>query len=197
MKDIILVGGGGHCKACIDVIEQQKQFRISGVIDIPDMIGKTIITYPIIGCDDDIPNLTEKYKYFLITIGQIKLSKIRQNIFNNLKSFNIFFLLVISPLAYVSPHSRIGNGTIVMHGAIVNAGADIGENCIINTHAIIEHDVRIENHCHISTTAVVNGGAYIGRNSFIGSKSMIREGVTIEKATVISAGSIVMADIGR
>ena len=54
-----------------------------------------------------------------------------------------------------------------MHGAIVNAGATIQKNCIINSNALIEHDCSIGENCHISTGAVVNGHTWIGDNSFI------------------------------
>ena len=35
-EKLILVGGGGHCKACIDVIEEQGKFEILGILDLKD-----------------------------------------------------------------------------------------------------------------------------------------------------------------
>lgn len=32
-QDIILLGAGGHCRSCIDVIEQEGRFRIAGIVD--------------------------------------------------------------------------------------------------------------------------------------------------------------------
>ena len=40
MKEIILIGGGGHCKSVIDVIESEGQFEIVGIVDKPDGIRK-------------------------------------------------------------------------------------------------------------------------------------------------------------
>ena len=64
-----------------------------------------------------------------------------------------------------------------MHGSVVNAGAKIGKNCIINNKALIEHDVVIEDNCHLSTGSTVNGGAIIKKNSFIGSCSVIKQNI--------------------
>ena len=76
-----------------------------------------------------------------------------------------------------------------MHQALVNANAKIGANCIINTKALIEHDVVIENGCHVSTAAVVNGGVCIKKNTFFGSNATSKESVSI--AGFIKAGSVV------
>ena len=88
--------------------------------------------------------------------------------FNNLKKIGYKFPSIVSPLAYVSPQAKIGEGTIVMHGAIVNRGAIVGNNTIINTKALVEHDAIVGNNCHIATGSTLNGGALIGNNSFIG-----------------------------
>ena len=84
---------------------------------------------------------------------------------------------------------------MIMHNALVNAGARIGEGCIINTSANIEHDVSIGNFCHVSTGAMVNGDCIIGEKSFIGSQSVIQNNVSIVKECVIAAGAVVRKDI--
>ncbi|WP_198012177.1 hypothetical protein [Desulfosarcina sp. BuS5] len=43
----------------------------------------------------------------------------------------------------------------------------------------MEHDARIDNHCHISTGAIVNGGVKIGSGTFFGNNSMTRECIEI------------------
>ena len=66
-ESIILVGGGGHCKSCIDVIEEEGRFSIKGIIDLPEKKGEKILGYPIIGSDDDLEKLSKAYHYLLIT----------------------------------------------------------------------------------------------------------------------------------
>jgi sugar O-acyltransferase (sialic acid O-acetyltransferase NeuD family) len=187
---LILIGGGGHCKSCIDIIEQENKYEIAGILDVKEKIGEKISNYAFIGTDEDLEELSKKNNFFLITLGQIKSAEKRITLFNKLISLNANIPNVISPLAYVSKHSLIGKGTIIMHHAIVNAGAKVGDNCIINTKALIEHDALIEDHCHISTGAIINGGVKVGSGTFYGSGAVTREYTTIPANSFIKANSI-------
>ena len=192
MRNIVLIGGGGHCKSVIDVIEQEGRFEIVGIVERPDFLETDVLGYQIIGNDSDLVDLAKKYKYALITVGQIKSPSLRIKLFDLATKAGFTLPNIISPNAYVSRHSSIGNGVVVMHNAIVNASASIGDNCIINSKALIEHDVVIKNHCHISTGSIVNGGALIKNRVFFGSNSTTREGVIIESDLVFGAGSLIL-----
>ena len=133
MKPIILIGGGGHCISCIDVIEMTKEFSILGIIDSSKKKGTKILDYEVIGDDNDIEILSKTCVNFLITIGQIKSHLIRQEIYLKLKKLNLKLPIIISPLSYVSRYADINEGTIVMHDAIINAGAKLGKCNIINS----------------------------------------------------------------
>ena len=191
MNKILLIGGGGHCKSVIDVIEQEAKFEIVGIIDKPELLGKNILGYKVIGNDLELEGLAKKYKYALITVGQIKSATPRIKLFELAKKFGFFLPCIISPNAYVSKHSKIGNGTIIMHNTIVNSNTSIGENCILNSKALIEHDCLISDHCHISTNAIINGGVKIGSKCFIGSNVTTKNNITIKEDSFIKAGSIV------
>ena len=185
---ILLVGAGGHARACIDVIEQENRFLITGLLGLPEQVEENILGYPVLGTDNDLSSLRERCDHALITIGQIKSPESRMRLFMLLSKSNFMLPCIISPYAYVSKHATIGAGSIVMHNAIVNSGAIVGRNCIINTRSLIEHDVRIDDHCHISTGAIINGGVQIGTETFIGSGSVVREGTTISSKCFIGMG---------
>lgn len=187
---ILLIGGGGHCKSVIDVIETEDSFTIGGIIDRKELIGEKVLGYKVIGCDDDLEKLSAQFKYAMVTVGQIKSPDLRIKLFNQLQSIGYETPPIISPRAYVSKHASIGEGTVIMHDALVNANAAVGKNCIINTKALIEHDSIIEDHCHISTGAIVNGGTIINQKTFFGSNAVSREYTAIEKESFIKAGSV-------
>ena len=191
MKDIVLIGGGGHCVSVIDIIEQEGQFRIAGIVDMPEFLGSNILGYPVIGNDSDLESLAKKYQNALITIGQIKSSSLRIKLYDLAIKAQFLLPYIVSPNAYVSKHSKIGSGTVVMHNAIVNANASIGNNCIINSKALIEHDCFISDHCHISTNTIINGGVKIGSRCFIGSNVTTKNNITISENSFIKAGSLV------
>ncbi len=190
-KNIILIGGGGHCKSCIDVIESGDKFKVAGIVDKKEKISLKISGHEIIACDEDLPELVKEYEYYLITIGQIKSAFKRVKKFEFIKELGGKFPTIISPSSYISKSAVVGEGTIVMHNAIINTEACVGKNCIINTAAIIEHESRIMDHCHISTGVVINGENSIGESTFIGSNSVTANNITIESNTVLGAGSFV------
>lgn len=189
--ELILVGGGGHCRSCIDVIEQEGRWAIAGILDVPGKVGDLVLGYPVIGSDADLETLIRGRKAFLLTIGQIKSSRVRADLYEKIKALGGELAVVLSPRAYVSPHAALGAGTIVLHGATVNAGARIGCNCIINSHALVEHDAVVESNCHISTGAVVNGGCRVEARTFVGSQAVLQEGIVIGAGSIIGAGMTV------
>ncbi len=194
---LILVGGGGHCKSCIDVIEQEGKYDIIGILDLPDKQGEKILSYEIIGNDNDYEKYINEGCEFLITVGQIKSAIIRKTIFEKLNVLNVKMATVISPRAYISQYVVLGKGTIAMHNVFVNAGANVGTNCILNSNCNIEHDVIIGNHCHISTGTFVNGDCKIGNEVFIGSNATISSQVNVGNNVVIGAGTLVIKSISN
>ena len=190
MQKLILLGGGGHCKSCIDVIEEEGQYTITGILDTEELIGQKILGYEIIGTDAEISRLAQEGHIFLITVGQIKTSAVRKKLFSLLNENSTQIATVVSPRAYVSKHANVGRGTIIMHDALVNAATTIGENCIINTKSLIEHDAVIEDFCHISTSAVVNGGVLVKEGSFFGSNAVSKEYVETVNNAFIKAGTV-------
>ena len=188
-KNIVLVGGGGHCKSVMDVAESAG-YTILGILDKPELVGTSVLDYKVIGKDDDMPQYADKAE-FVITVGQIKSSALRRKLAQMVNAAGGKLATIIASDAYVSKYATIGEGTVVMHKAVVNAGAKIGTNCIINTMANIEHDVQVGDSCHVSTGVMANGEVKIGDDSFIGSGSVIHQCVTIECNSVIPAGSVV------
>jgi sugar O-acyltransferase (sialic acid O-acetyltransferase NeuD family) len=195
MTSLLLIGGGGHCRSCIEVIETHSGYDIAGIV-LPDFIhNEPVLGYPLVGTDGQLEKLLCKTPVALVTVGQISSPDTRIRLFTLLKELNAELPTIIASTAYCSRHASVGHGTIVMHSALINAAADIGENCIINSQALLEHDVRIESHCHIATGARLNGGVQIGMGCFIGSGAVIREGVSIGSRSIIGAGQVVLKDV--
>ena len=197
MDKILLIGNGGHAKACIEVIESQNNYIIDGIITDKYNSDKEDIFqgYKIIGNDIDLEKFSNEYRYAFIGIGQIKSPHTRINLFNKLTNYGFILPNIISSHALASSRSQIGNGSIVMHHALINANVNIGNNCIINNKALIEHDTMIGDNCHISTGAVLNGSVIIEKNTFIGSNSTIMQGIKIGQNSIIGAGCFVYKDL--
>ena len=190
MKKIILIGAGGHSTSCVDVIESTKKFRILGFISDSHKKNQKFLGYKILGNLKDLSKIKFQTKNLHIGFGSIYNQKKRYQIFVKLKKLGYSFPKIISPIAYVSKNSMVGEGTIILHDVTINSKVSIGQNCIINTKANIEHDCIIRDNCHISTGAILNGNVYVDTNSFVGSGSVVKEGKKIKKNSFIKMGHI-------
>ena len=192
---VLLIGGGGHCRSVIDIIESSTHFQVAGIVQPTSDGLASILGYPVRGDDDALPDLLGQTPCALVTVGQLTSASLRKHLYRKLLDLRAKIPVVVSPHAHVSRHAQLGLGTVVLHGALVNAAALVGENCIINSMALIEHDARIGPHCHISTGARLNGSVVVGADCFIGSGAIVHQGVTIGEGCIIGAGCVISRDV--
>ena len=192
-RQLIMVGGGGHCRSLIEVAESAG-YAVLGVLDLPENVGKKFLSTQVIGTDDDIPAYVDQAE-FVIAVGSIKDPSTRIRLFEQVKAAGGKLATVVASTARVSKYATLGEGTVVMHHALVNAGAKVGSNVILNSFADIEHDSVIGDHCHVSTGAIVNGGCRVGSACFVGSGAVLVQGINVGEGIVIGAGSLVVGNI--
>lgn len=195
MSDLLLLGGGGHARACIDVLLAEGKWAIRGIIEQDGHQGPSPLGFPVLGTDSDLEKLVDAASPVFIAVGQLTSPAVRRGLHDRALKSGASFPVVQSPHAYVSPTATVGPGSIIMHGAIVNTRAQVGKQCIINSQALIEHDAMLGDFCHVSTGALINGGVSIGEGCFIGSGAIVREGVDIGDDVVVGAGVRVMKDL--
>ena len=192
---VLLIGAGGHCKSCINLVDSILEYEVQGIIDRAGSSAKEVLGHKVLGTDDEMESLFGDSPSVMISVGQIKTPQTRIKLFEIANSLGAVFPVLKSPTSCVSDHSSISSGTAVFHQVIVNASVRIGENCILNNKALIEHDAIIGSHCHISTGALINGGVLIEDGCFVGSGAVLHEGIKVGENAVISAGQIVRKDI--
>ena len=151
MKGLLLIGCGGHARSLIELIESAGQWEIQGLVGLPSQLGREILGYRVIGSDDDLKSLRFKCESAVLAVGQLTSPSIRQRLADQLDYYKFQCPVLKSPNSVVSRHATLGRGTTIGHGVVVNAGATVGDHCILNTHAVIEHDTQIGSHCHVST----------------------------------------------
>lgn len=196
MKDILLIGGGGHCKSVIDTLKTLNKFNIIGILDVKEKVGRHIDNVKIIGTDERLKDYYSKgIRHAFITLGSIGNPQLRIKLYKNAKKLGYEFPIIIDKTAIVSDNSPIEEGTFIGKGTIINANTNIGKNCIINSGAIIEHDCKIKNFVHIAPGSVLSGGVVIGDNTHIGTNSTIIQNIKIGQNSIIGAGSVVVKNI--
>lgn len=183
-----LFGSGGHSKVIID-IAQEKNFKIDGLLDDNSALwGHKYYSLTVLGDKDQVTHNS----CLLISIGA---NHIRKKIASSFKGQGHSFFSLTHPSAQVSKSAKIGDGTCVMAGAIINADTHIGEHCIINTGATVDHDCQIEDFVHIAPGVNLCGNVTVGEETIIGVGASVIPGIKIGKNCTICAGSVVLKDV--
>lgn len=197
MEDIILIGGGGHCKSVIDTIKTNKKYNVVGILDLKDKIGQIIDGVEVINKDDSLEYYYKKgIKYAFLTLGSIGDTKLRRSLALRAYSIGYRFPNIIDNTSIVSKTVILGDGNFIGKGVIINSNVNIKNNSIINTGSIIEHDCQIDNFCHIAPGVIMSGNVSVGENAHIGIGSSVIQNIKIGKNSIIGAGSVVIKDIG-
>lgn len=197
MKDIILIGGGGHCKSVIDTIRKGQLFNIIGILDMREKVGEKVRGIKIIGIDDELSSYYHAgIENGFVTLGSIGNCQKRSTIYRKLKELGMAVPVIMDKSAIISTDVVIGEGTFVGKRAVINTDVVIGSNCIINTGAVIEHDCNLGDFVHIAPGSVLSGGVTIGSNTHVGTHSTIIQHIRVGENTIIGAGSVVVKDIG-
>ncbi|WNS81383.1 acetyltransferase [Domibacillus sp. DTU_2020_1001157_1_SI_ALB_TIR_016] len=195
VKKIIIIGSGGHASVIIDAIEKERKYAIYGIIDTVRPVNTSIYGYRIVGTE---PTLLKLGKQVCGGIVAIEDNWTRKKTVETIRKLvpDFSFVSIIHPSACISSNVKIGDGTVVMAGAVINRNTIIGEHSIINTNSSVDHD------CILSDFVSIAPGAVLGRNVKAGNSAVVSLGakvihsVSIGEHTVIGAGSTVLQSIG-
>ncbi len=190
MKDLILIGAGGHASVCLEIAELHG-FNVKGYLAPSKSEHFRLQTLEWLGNDTKIDqNLCENFE-FINGIGSTGNPSIRISAFQRVTSMRGSFRTLIHPNAILSKYVKLGHGVQIFAGVIINSGAQIGDNVILNTGSLIEHDCKIENHAHIAPRSTVLGGVTVSEESHIGAGATILQNLTIAKKTLVGAQALV------
>lgn len=187
-EQVIVIGAGGHGKVIADIVRSSGDTVLGFLDDSPNR-PESVCGIPVLGGAEDYVNYPEAR--FVIAIGN---GGVRQQVAERLAG--VRWYTAIHPAATVSPMgTNIGEGTVIMAGAVVNPGASIGRHCIINTKASVDHDNQIGDYTHISVGATLAGTVTVGRTVWVGAGAVVSNNLSICDGCMIGAGTVVVRSI--
>lgn len=193
MKKIIIIGSRGHAHAVISACEAMMEFKIIGLVDDFRSEGEKEGKYTVLGKLSDIKDLNwEHDPYFFIAVGD---NYQRKKIYEGLWRLDLKYANIIHPFSCTSD-AKLGEGIVVMPGAVINSGCTISNFCILNTHSSIDHDSVMGNFSSIAPNVSTGGNVNIGELTAVGLGASIKNKITIGKNNVIGCGALVLKDIG-
>lgn len=199
MKQLLLVGGGGHCKSVIDaLLTSECEFEKIAVIDIKEKVGTFIGGIEVIGTDSDLERLySQGYKYAFITLGSVGNTQKREKICENLERIGFIFPNIVDNSSVIGRDVTLSKGVFVGKNATINTETIISDHAIVNTGAVIEHECNIGKFVHVAPGSVICGNVIIGDKSHVGANATLIQGVKIEENVIIGAGSTIIKDVEK
>lgn len=195
MKDIIIIGGGGHAKVIASVLKKHSEWNPIGYTELENK--GPLLGLPFLGNDYIIKSLMveRNLQYGVIGIGQIKNIYLRKKIIHSIETLGIILPPIVSEHAIVNENVKINKGTVIMDGVILQPSVQIGEYSIINTGASIDHDCQVGDYVHIAPGVILSGDVVVGSNVLIGTGARVIQGIRITDDVIIAAGSAVLGYI--
>ena len=186
------MGAGGHAKVIVDILQQNMEYEVVGLVDQDGKEGFWGI--PVLGDDEDLPKLHTELNidYAFVALGN---GMLRERVTKKVAAAGFELINVISKYAVVSNRVEIGNGTVIMPGAVINADAVMGNGCIVNTNASVDHEDVIGDYTHIAPGCALSGKVTVGRQCLLGTGCRVIDGITIGDNTIIGAGAVVIRKI--
>lgn len=192
MKKVLVIGAGGHAKVIVDILRQNMEYEVVGLIDQPGTDGFWNI--PVIGSDEDLPRLRAEIgvKYAFVALGN---GRLREKVTDKVIAAGYTLISVISKHAVISKRVCLGVGTAIMPGAVVNADVVIGKGCIINTNASLDHEDVVGDYTHIAPGCALSGKVTVGKQCLLGTGCRVIDGISIGDNSTIGAGTVVIKAI--
>ena len=198
IRRIAIVGSSGHARVAIDIAERDPGIRIAGLLDSFRKPGEIEAGYAILGSEKDLPDLMRKFEIDggFVAIGDnwqryLMAERIRK------LSPNLEFVTLIHPSVIVAKGVRISAGSVLMPGVTVNSSSVIGEFCIINTNASLDHDSRMEAYSSLGPAVATGGRVTLERFSAVAIGGVVSNGVVIGEHSIVGAGAVALRDIPR
>lgn len=192
-KKVIIVGSSGHSKVVIDIFEKSGNYEICGLIDSFREKGEETLGYKIIGNEEDLPLLVNKFQgcSLFVAIGD---NWLRQTVVNRISSIlpKAHYVSAIHPSSTIGKNVFIGEGVVIMAGAIINSDSKIKDFVIINTNASIDHDCILQKFSSFGPNSTLGGNVNVGEYSAISISATIKHGAKIGTHSLIGAGALLM-----
>ena len=184
-EPFIIFGAGGHGKVALDAA-RAAGFSITWAIDDRTDIGE-LLGCPVIDTRHAEWGKLERFR-FLVAVGD---NVARARIVEELRAKGGRPVSVVHPSAIIAPSARLGEGTLVCSGVVVNPAAMVGEHVILNTCASVDHDCVVGDYVHLCPGVRLAGAVTVGAGTMVGLGSVVLPGLIIGEGCVVGAGSVV------
>lgn len=192
---VVVVGGSGHAKTCIEILKYRSEFQIAGILDDGLAEGHKVMGVPVLGTLQKLDSLAaEDIRLAVLGIGSLFDLPARRKLVERVQQAGLELLSIVHPSAVVESSAGLGKGVQIHAGAVVSADAVLHDHCVVNTGAIVSHDCEIGSNAHIAPGAVLAGNVRVGPDALVGMGTTVFIGVEIGPGVVVKNGQHIFHD---
>jgi len=193
---LIIYGGGGHGKSLVDLVRSLRSFDLVGIVDDGLPAGSSVLGAPVLGGSSVLDELTAHgVRQAINAVGGIGNLAPRLQVFERLKQAGFTFPTVVHPSAVVEPSADLDAGVQVFAHAYMGSSVKVGFGSIVNTGAILSHDCVLEEIVNISPGGILAGGVHVGARTLVGMGVTVNLEVKIGAGARVGNGATVKADV--
>ena len=191
--NLVLVGGGEHARVVAEAA-RSAGLELAGFVDPqPCRVMVERLRLARLGDDSALSGMPEVWG--ILGVGAVRVQSVRRTIVERLTPRVAGWKAVVHRMAWISPTATIAEGAVIMAGAIINAGAQIGRHCVVNTGAVVEHDVVLGDFAQLAPGVTVGGGVRIGADVFVGLGAGLRDHIVVGAGAFVGMGATIAADV--
>lgn len=190
---IIVVAAGGHGRVLIDALLASGA-RVRGLVDPALVAGSSVMDTVVLGGDEVLDRVEPSQCWLVNGLGANPSTVARATVYRRLVARGYRFATVVHPSAVVAHASELGEGCQIMARVVVQCGARIGRNVVVNTAASLDHDAIVGDDAFIAPGAILCGNVELGEGAFVGAGAILLPGVRVGAGAVIAAGALVRSD---
>ena len=188
IRTLAILGAGGHGRVVADSAKEAGWSDVAFFDDNASAHAQVKIR----GTTNELFERVRSFGGVIVAFGD---NRLRLSVYQRLIDAGATLTSVVHPFSFVSRAAAIGSGTVVVAGVVVNAGAQVGMACILNTGCSIDHDSVLADGVHVSPGARIAGQVRVGERTWIGIGASIRHQIVVGSDVVIGAGAAVVNDV--
>jgi sugar O-acyltransferase (sialic acid O-acetyltransferase NeuD family) len=195
MRDLVIVGAGGHGRELLDVVQavndERPTWRFLGFLDDGPCDAARLArrAASLLG---PVSFLTEIDADYVIGVGD---SEARRRIATTGDASGRAAAVLVHPAATVGGDVELSPGAVLCAGARVTTNVRLGRHAHLNVNAVVSHDGRVGDFVTLSPGALVNGTVVLEDDVMLGTAAVVTPGRTIGARTWVGAGAVVVDDL--
>lgn len=190
MVRVVIVGNGGHARACLDA------WPTDGATEVVGYVGPEkgdVLGLPYLGTDDDLPALaSDGIDGAFVALGA---NRVRRAVAERCAAAGLELVSALAPSAQVGATAHVGAGSIVMHRAVLGANAVVGRGSVVNNGTTVDHDCVVGDFVHLAPGVNLAGTVTVGDGAMVGIGASVVPGVRIGTGATVGAGAVVIRDV--